>query len=222
MAMETKSRLLYLVACVSIPLLVLGGVTGCKKESPVDPNAAAAMPAAGTEQASVDPMETAASLFREPTTNLQNIVKAAKTWQPSFEDWWGKIAPDFTLNDIDGNVHTLSEYRGRNVVVVIWTTWAATCEKVDVPYLKELREAYKDEELSILAISNESPALLKEFAQEQGLNYTVLSRGASLLAPFGDAKYVPSRFFIDQQGRFKVICRGPVPASDAKAIVQAQ
>ena len=224
MAMETKSRVLCLMVWVLIPLLVLGGLTGCSKKegAPVDPNAAAVMPTGGTGQASVDPLETAASLFREPTTNLQNIVKAAKTWQPSFEEWWGKIAPDFSLNDIDGNVHTLSEYRGRNVVVVIWTTWAATCEKVDVPYLKELREAYQDEDLAILAISNESPALLKEFAQEQGINYTVLSRGASLEAPFGDAKYVPSLFFIDPRGRFKVISRGPVPAGEAKAIVQAQ
>lgn len=222
MAMETKSRLLYLVACVSIPLLVLGGLTGCKKEeTPTDPNATAVMPTGDTEQASVDPLETAASLFREPTTNLQNIVKAAKTWKPSFEEWWGKIAPDFTLSDIDGNVHILSDYRGRNVVVVIWTTWIPTC-KLEIPHLKELRGAYKDADLAILSISNESPALLKDFATEQSINYTVLSGGANLPAPFGEVEYAPGSFFIDSQGRFKLISTGLVPADDAKAIVQAQ
>ena len=223
MAMETKSRLLCLVACVLIPLLVLGGLTGCKKKTdePTDPNAAAVMPTAGTERASVDPLETAASLFREPTTNVQNIVKAAKTWKPSFEEYWGKIARDFTLNDIDGNVHTLSDYRGKNVVVVIWTTWIPTC-KLEIPHLKELRGAYQDADLAILSISNESPALLKGFAEEQGINYTVLSGGANLPAPFGEVEYAPGSFFIDPRGRIKLASTGLVPASDAKAIVQAQ
>ena len=223
MAVETKSRLFNLVACVSIPLLVLGGLTGCSKkdDGPVDPNAAAVLPASGTEQASVDPLEAAAALFREPTTNLQNIVKAAKTWKPSFEDWWGKIAQDFTLNDINGKVHNLSDYRGKDVVVVIWTTWIPTC-KLEVPHLKELREAYPDGDLAILAISNESPALLKEFAEEQGINYTVLSGGANMPAPFSEVEYAPGSFFIDPRGRFKLVSTGLVPTSDAKAIVQAK
>ena len=224
MATETKSRLWWVVVHVLISLIVVGGLTGCGKDADEadDANTAAVTPASGTGQASVDPLETAASLFREPTVNVQNIVKAAKTWQPTFKDWWGKLAPDFTLNDIEGNVHTLSEYRGKNVVVVIWASWVATCEKIDVPHLKELCDAYQDKDLAVLAISNESPALLKQFAEEHNVNFTILSRGASLPAPFADAKYVPSRFFIDPRGRFKVIAGGPVPSSDAKAIIQAQ
>jgi len=223
MAVDVKSRVFNLVVCVSIPLLVLGGLTGCGKEEnpPTDANTAAVQPAAGAEQASVDPLDAAASLFREPTPDLQHIVSAAKTWSPSFQDWWGKTAPDFTLNDIDGNPHTLSEYRGKNVVVVIWTTWIATC-KLQTPHLKELRSAYQDADLAVLAISNESPALLKEAVAEQGINYTVLSSGANLPAPFGEVEYAPASFFVDGRGRFKLISSGLVPASDAKAVVQAR
>ena len=223
MAMETRRRLLYVMACVSVPLLVLGGLTGCGKDAdqPEDPNAAAVMPVSGTEQASVDPMETAASLFREPTVNLQNIIKGAKTWKVDFEDWWGKVAPDFTLSDIDGNVHTLRDYRGKNVVVVVWASWVATC-KLYTPQLKELRDAYPAGDLVILAISNEPPALLKDFATEHGINYTVLSGGANLAAPFSEVQYAPATFFIDTRGRFKLISTGPVPTGDAKAIIQAK
>ncbi|UCD52806.1 MAG: TlpA family protein disulfide reductase [Phycisphaerales bacterium] len=223
MAVEIKSRLCNVVVCVSIPLLVLGGLTGCGKEEspPQDANAAAVVPAAGTEQASVDPMDAATALFREPTPDLQHIVSAAKTWSPSFQDWWGKTAPDFTLNDINGNPHALSTYRGKNVVVAIWTTWIATC-RLQTPHLKELRNAYQDADVAVLAISNESPALLKEAVEEQGINFTVLSGGANLPAPFGEVEYAPASFFIDPQGRFKLISSGLVPASDAKAIVQAR
>ncbi len=222
MATETKSRLLCGIACVSILLLVLGGLTGCgKDEPPTDVNGTAGAPNENAGTASVDPLEAATSLFREPTVNVQNIVKAAKTWQPSFEDWWGKIAPDFTLNDIDGNVHTLSEYRGKNVVVMIWATWIPTCT-LEIPHLKELRTAYDAKDLAILTISNEPSALLKEFAQEHGINFTVLTGGANLEAPFGAVEYAPGTFFIDPRGRFKLASTGLVPTADAKAIVEAK
>jgi cytochrome c biogenesis protein CcmG/thiol:disulfide interchange protein DsbE len=200
-------------------VIVVAGLTGCKKkaDTPDDPNATVG----NTEQASLDPLDTAASLFREPTSNLQNIIKAAKTWDTSFDQWLGKIAPDFTLTDIEGNVHTLSDYRGKNVFVVVWTTWCPTC-KLEIPHLKELRSAFEDKDLAILSISNEPPALLKEFAAEQGITYTVLSGGSNLEAPFGEVQYIPSGFFIDREGRFKLATTGLVPTSDAKAIVQTQ
>ena len=220
MAMETKTKLFRRVACVLVVTLTLGTLTGCKKKAaaPVDPNAAAE---AATEQASVDPLDAATSLFREPTANLASIVKAAKTWDSSFKQWWGKIAPDFTLTDIEGNVHTLSDYRGKNVVVVIWTTWIPTC-KLQIPHLKELRGAYQDKDLAVLAISNEPPAVLKEFADKEGVNFTVLSGGANLAAPFGEVQYAPGSFFIDPRGRFKLAMTGLVPTSDAKAVLQTQ
>lgn len=220
MAMEIKNKRFYLVVCVSVLAIALGGLTGCKKkaESPVDPNTATET-GGDKEQASVDPLVAAARLFREPTSNLQNIIKAAKTWDSSFEQWWGKIAPDFTLMDIEGNVHTLSDYRGKNVFVVVWTSWCPTC-KLEIPHLKELRGAFEEKDLAILSISNESTALLKEFVAEQGITYTVLSGGSNLEAPFGEVQYIPSGFFIDREGRFKLATTGLVPTSDAKAIVQ--
>jgi len=152
---------------------------------------------------------------------LQNVIKAAKTWDASFRPSWGKIANDFTLTDIDGKVHTLSDYRGRNVLVVIWRTWNATC-KLQVPQLKELRDMFEDKDLAILAISDESVAVLKESAGQQSINYTVLTSSANLPAPFGEVQYAPGSFFIGPQGKVKLAATGLVPVSDAVAIVKAQ
>ena len=225
MAMEINRRWFRLVACVSVLVLLCGTLTGCKKKAdePEDPNAAAATPktVSNTEQASIGALESATSLFREPTSNLQNIIKAAKTWDSAFNQWWGKAAPDFTLTDIEGNAHTLSDYRGKNVVVVVWRSWVPTC-KLEIPHLKELRAAFEAKDLAILSISNESPALLKEFAAEQGITYTVLSGGSNLEAPFGEVQYIPSAFFIDREGRFKLATTGLVPTTDAKAIIQTK
>jgi len=225
MTTRDKYSVYAVVVLFLAAVLVASVLNGCKKETsePAEPGASPneAPVATGPVKASVDPLEVATSLFREPKASLQNIIKAAKTWQPSFEQWWGKLAPDFTLTDIDGNVHKLSSYRGKDVVVVIWTTWCPTC-KLEIPHLKELRKTFDQEKLAILSISNESPTLLKDFATKESLSYTVLSGSGEMPAPFGEVKYIPSSFYIDPEGKFKLASTGLVPTGDAEAIVQAQ
>ncbi|MBN2132536.1 MAG: TlpA family protein disulfide reductase [Sedimentisphaerales bacterium] len=225
MTTKDKYGVYAVVALFLAAVLVVSVLNGCKKGTP-EPAEPAGGPneapvAAKPAEASADPLETATSLFRQPKASLQNIIKAAKTWQPSFEQWWGKLAPDFTLTDIDGNLHKLSSYRGKDVIVVIWTTWCPTC-KLEIPHLKELYKAFDREKLAILSISNESPTLLKDFASEQKIPYTVLSGSEPLPSPFGDVEYIPSSFYIDPEGKFKLAATGLVPTGDGEAIVQAQ
>ncbi len=207
-------------------VLVLGALQGCRRaKTPAAEGTPAegvkATPAAAKEPAK-STMETAASLFREPKVSIQNIVKAGKDrWTPAFEQWWDKPAPDFTLTDIDGQTHKLSDYRGKDVVVVFWLTYGGAC-KLQVPHLKELRNAYSKDKLAILAISNEPVAMVKAFVAEQGVNYTVLTSSDNLPTPFDQVKLRPSSFFIGPDGKFKLVIEGMVPAADGKAIVQAQ
>jgi len=208
-------------------VLLLGILPGCRRSQPEAAEGAPAEGVTATPAAFKDttksPVETAVSLFREPKVSIQNIVKAANDrWTPAFQEWWDKPAPDFTLTDIEGQTHKLSAYRGKDVVVVFWTTWAGPC-KLGVPHLKELRQAFSQDKLAILAISNEPTALVKAFATEQGINYTVASSSWTALAtPFDQVKLGPTNFFIGPDGRFKLAVEGMVPAADARAIVQAQ
>ena len=224
MAIRDKQGMYWVTALFLAVVLVLGVLHGCKRDNvepnqPASPNGVTATPAANPT--STDPLQAAANLFREPKAALQNVIKAAQTWYPAFEDWQGKPAPDFTLTDIEGKPHKLSDYRGRNVVVVFWATWCGPC-KLEVPHLKGLQESYSKDKLAILAISEEPVALVKTFVQEQGITYTVLTSPGDLAAPFGQVQAIPSSFFIDPEGRVKLGVIGIVPTEDAKAIVQAQ
>ncbi len=225
MATRNKYGIYGVTATFLALILVLGALHGCKRaKTPAESTPAEnvkAVPAAAKETAK-NPIETAASLFREPKAGIQNIVQAGKDrWTPAFEQWWDKPAPDFTLTDIEGQTHKLSDYRGKDVVVVFWATWVGAC-KLEVPHLKELRNAFPKEKLAILAISSEPIALVKGFATEQGVNYTVLTASGSLPTPFDQVKLWPSNFFIGPDGKFKLAIEGMVPAADGKAIVQAQ
>ena len=225
--MATKDRYgVYGATALFLALvLVLGALHGCKQEEPnaVEEPTSTENPAPTTvaQTTTTDPLEAVTSVFREPKADLQNVIKAAQTWYPGFEQWQGEPAPDFTLADIEGNSHKLSEYRGKDVVVVFWATWCGPC-KLEVPHLKELRETLGQDKLAILAISREPEAIVKAFAEEQELNYTVLTSPGDLPAPFGEVQAIPSSFFVDAEGRIKLGVIGIVPTADAKAILQAQ
>lgn len=225
MATREKHSMYSIVAFLLAFVLVWGALSGCKKK-PAEPSETESSPndvstSSPPVEASADPLAAASSLFREPKASLKKVIDAAQTWDPSFDQWWGKIAPDFTLTDIEGNVHKLSNYRGKDVVVVFWATWCGSC-KLEIPHLKELRDKLPGERLAILSISNEPPALLKGFAEKQGINYTVLSSSGDLPGPFGEVEFIPGSFFIDPEGRFKLAATGLVPTADAEAIVQAK
>lgn len=161
----------------------------------------------------------------EPTnvgTSLEDVIEAGKTWDVAFAEWSGRAAPDFTVRDIEGIQHRLSDYRGRDVLVVFWATWCPAC-KMEIPHLIELRETFEADKLAILAISNETAEHLKQFAASSGINYSVASLGAARLSsPFADVRSIPTTFFIDGNGIIKLAAVGLVSVEEARAILHAE
>jgi len=158
--------------------------------------------------------------------SLSDIAKAAKTWRPSYTSLYGKPAPDFTLTDVTGKKHKLSDYRGKNVLLVFWTTWCPPC-RLEIPHLIELRKTVSEDKLAILAISNEKMALVKRVASEQGMNYTVLLEKDNMPTPFGVMRIftttgIPGSFFIDPQGKIKLATSGLISLREVKAILKAE
>ena len=155
-------------------------------------------------------------------SSLESIVNSRESWDVAFSSWSGKAAPDFAVNDIDGQTHKLSDYKGKDLLVVFWATWCPACN-AEIPHLIELRKAYAEDKLAILAISNESSEILKDFVTEKGLNYTVASLGTTALpAPFSNVTSIPTTFFISRDGTIKLTALGVVPLEQAKAIIEAQ
>jgi peroxiredoxin len=223
----TNRHGIYWATAVFLALVVgLGALDGCRRQkSPTTestpPGGVKATPAANKEPVK-NPLEKAADLFREPRVSIQNIVKAAnERWTPACSPWWEKTAPDFTLTDIEGQTHKLSDYKGKEVIVAFWTIYAGPC-KLEVKEFKELVNTLPKDKLAILVVCSEPAALVKTFATEQGINYTILTNSGSLPTPFDQVKNVPSTFFIGADGKFKVAIEGMVPAKDAKDIIQAQ
>jgi peroxiredoxin len=112
--------------------------------------------------------------------------------------WEGVTAPDFTVTTIDGATMTLSEWRGKRVVVNFWATWCPPCRK-EIPHLVKLINDTSRDDLVILGISSEEAAAVESFAKKNQLNYPLAS-APQLPAPFDDVRSIPTTFFIDRRG----------------------
>ena len=175
-----------------------------------------------------DAFHTAETYIVQPTPSnekepmdLQQIISNRRTWKPVWPDWYGKAAEDFSFQDINGKDHKLSDYRGKNVLVIFWATWCAPCH-VEIPHLIELRNTIGEDELEILAISNEEPTMLQRFAEFKQLNYTLISDRGPLPAPFRYVRGIPAGFFIDKEGKIKLATEGLVSLTELLQILRAK
>ena len=162
----------------------------------------------------------------QPKLTLKQIIQARRYWGPILTEWNGKMAPDFTVTDINGKLHKLSGYRGKNVLIVLWATWCGYC-KMEVPHNVALRNAMSQDDLAILAISfqgrGETEEKVKVFAEKLKMNYTVISADPyAMPKPYTSVQGLPSAFFIDKKGWIKLATSGPLSFGEKKAIILAE
>ncbi|MHC4069167.1 MAG: peroxiredoxin family protein [Planctomycetota bacterium] len=153
---------------------------------------------------------------------LNNVIKQAKGWGPAHTQWYGKDASDFNLTGFDGKQLKLSDYRGKNVMLIFWATWCAPC-KIELPHLIALRNITPQDQLVMLAISNENPKLVKTFAEKNKLNYPVFAANTSAMPkPFSQIRGIPASFFINPEGKIKLATEGLLSLEAMKAIIKAK
>ena len=118
----------------------------------------------------------------------------------------GIAAPEFTLNDKDGNPVSLSSLRGQYLLLDFWASWCVPCRE-SMPHLKSLYEEFHDKGLEILGISIDSDAdAWKQALTEvdapwvQVLDETPNKRESSVVAGVYGVHAVPTLFLIDPAG----------------------
>jgi len=143
---------------------------------------------------SASPLPTVAVLSTTPPSGDAAVDKEAPA--PRI----GRLAPDFSITEVDKSTSKLSDYRGKTVVLNFWASWCGPC-KLEMPDLEAFYKEYKDQDVAVLAVGwHDTPSALSKFAMAKQFTFKML---ADINGTVGD-KYglinLPATFFIDKNG----------------------
>jgi peroxiredoxin len=120
----------------------------------------------------------------------------------------GTQAEDFRLTDLDGKSQSLSQYRGKIVLVNFWATWCKPCT-AEMPAMQAMYDKLRDKGFVVLAVNElEDDAKVREHIKQYGHTFPVLmdrdNKVANQFGVFG----LPVSVFIDQEGRVQEYIKG--------------
>ena len=114
-----------------------------------------------------------------------------------------KEAPDFQLQDMDGETHSLADYKGKVVILNFWATWCPPCRR-EIPSMEAIHQAFKDEAFAILAINEwETEDHVFAFTGQLSVDPTfpiLFDRESEIAQEYG-VKGLPTTVFLDKKGR---------------------
>ncbi|HSB52656.1 MAG TPA: TlpA disulfide reductase family protein [Dissulfurispiraceae bacterium] len=112
----------------------------------------------------------------------------------------GQAAPDFALQDLEGNTVSLSSFKGKVVFLNFWATWCPPC-KDELPSIEKLHNLMKQKGLVVLAVSiDKSPEKVRDFLKQHPVSFRVLmDKNASASRSF-KVFSLPMTFIIDKRG----------------------
>ena len=114
----------------------------------------------------------------------------------------GQPAPDFTLDTLDGGQTTLSDLKGKAVLINFWASWCIPCRE-ETPDLVKAYKAHQADGLVILGVNltaEDSMPAIKTFVAEFQMPYPVLLDQDSKAANLYRVQGIPTSVFINRQG----------------------
>ena len=134
---------------------------------------------------------------------------------PATEGCTTKVVPaklNFAMKDLDDKKVSLTEFKGKIIVLNFWATWCVPC-KTEIPQFVELQKQYEAQGVQFVGISvDDTAAKLKPYVEAQAMNYPVLQGKGhdAVLDAYGPITSLPVTYVIRRDGTFCKRHAGPV------------
>lgn len=155
-------------------------------------------------------------LSRIPTLN------AAGSAPPSPQ--MGFSAPDFTLDVLDGEKLTLSDLRGKVVLVNLWASWCPPC-RAEMPALDAMYRKYRDAGFVVVAVNTtyqDAEADARAFVQRLGLTFPIVLDRDGATSQRYRLQALPTSYFVGRDGLIRdIVIGGPMSETLIASKVEA-
>ena len=128
-------------------------------------------------------------------------------------------APDFTFTLLNGKKVSLSDYRGKPLVLNFWATWCPPCRE-ETPVLVKVSDKYDGDVQFLGVVQNDTKESAKKFAQEYKMNY---SSGLDSTGDISNAYKIagiPTSFFINGDGTVQASYIGAIDEATLVAYIE--
>jgi peroxiredoxin len=117
----------------------------------------------------------------------------------------GSQPPDFNAKDITGQAVTLSDLKGKVVLLDFWATWCPPC-RVEVPNLLEIYRKFKDEDFVLISVSlDRDLQAARKFIRDKEMDWVHIIdlEAGREIATLYQVEYIPSIFVIGRKGKIE-------------------
>ncbi len=134
----------------------------------------------------------ASSKQADPATRAHDAVATQQT----------AGAVQYTAYDIDGKLRNLSDWIGKEPVIVnFWGTWCPPCRR-EIPDLVKLYSEYHPKGIEILGLAvKDDPSDVRIFSQKAGMNWVMMMADVNLAVALNATQGVPTTIFFDKTGK---------------------
>jgi len=123
-------------------------------------------------------------------------------------------APDFTLQTINGETVSLSDFRGKPVMLTFWAINCAACQS-QISYTQAFYDEWSSETVAVLTINvGDSIPAVQDYITSHGITYPVLLDQQRTVARTYGIPGVPVTFLIDSEGIMKAYKIGPLQSQE--------
>jgi len=120
------------------------------------------------------------------------------------EDEEDEYVNDFTLLDLDDNEVSLSDFKGKIVVINFWSTGCPPC-RAEIPDFVEAYNEYKDRGVQFIGVGLDNAENLRAFAEEYNISYPILIDGSiDTISGKWRINFIPTTYIVNENGKVVV------------------